>query len=244
MFSSLDMTFSHSVKLGNNNKMEVAGKGAVKLMLGGILYIVGDVYFVPELKNNLLSVGQLPEKGLTVLFQEEACNIYHPQRGLIVKSIMSANRMFTILSEPPETRGTREEKNTEVTCLNTNGADLSKLWHERYGHLSYKGLHTLQNKDMVHGLPKFPASTVTCVDCLNRKQTRNSIPKQCSWRSTQPLELVHSDICGPISPISNSGKRYFLSFIDDYSRKAWAYLLAKKSDTLNCFKIFKSMVEK
>ena len=97
---------------------------------------------------------------------------------------------------------------------------------------------------MVHGLPKFPASTVTCVDCLNGKQTRNSIPKQCSSRSTQPVELVHSDICGPISPISNSGKRYFLSFIDDYSRKAWAYLLAEKSDTLNCFKIFKSMVEK
>ena len=106
MFSSLDMTFSHSVKLGNNNKMEVAGKGVVKLMLGEILYIVGDVYFVPELKNNLLSVGQLQEKGLAVLFQEEACSIYHPQRGLIVKFIMSANRMFTILSEPPETRGT------------------------------------------------------------------------------------------------------------------------------------------
>lgn len=62
MFLSLDMTFSHSVKLGNNNIMEVAGKGVVKLMLGGILYIVGDVYFVPELKNNLLSVVNFKKK--------------------------------------------------------------------------------------------------------------------------------------------------------------------------------------
>ncbi|GAA0184999.1 hypothetical protein LIER_32287 [Lithospermum erythrorhizon] len=58
------------------------------------------------------------------------------------------------------------------------------------------------------------------------------------------LQLVHADLCGPIAPQSNSGKRYFLSLIDDFSRKGWIYLLTYKSKALDHFKVFKSMVEK
>lgn len=147
--------------------------------------------------------------------------------------------MLIIVSESLRINDEQQERSKEENCLHINGDDLSKLWHQRYGHLSYKGLCILQHKDMVHGLPRFPASTVTFVDCLNGKQTRNAIPKNVSWRATQPLELVYSDICGPITPTSNSGKRYFLRFIDDFSRKGWVYLLAKKSEALECFKRFK-----
>lgn len=69
MFSSLDTAFTHNVKLGNNHKLMVGGKGVVKITLSGVSYVVNDVYYVPELKNNLLSVGQLQEKGLDVLFK-------------------------------------------------------------------------------------------------------------------------------------------------------------------------------
>jgi len=62
MFSSLDKTFSQPVKLGNNTRMNVIGKGVVNLMLQELCYTVGDVYWVPELKNNLLSIEQLQEK--------------------------------------------------------------------------------------------------------------------------------------------------------------------------------------
>lgn len=68
MFSSLDTTFTHNVKLGNNQKLIVSGKCVVKIILEGISYVVNDVYYVPELKKNLLSVGKLQEKGLDVLF--------------------------------------------------------------------------------------------------------------------------------------------------------------------------------
>ncbi|XP_047316797.1 uncharacterized protein LOC124920363 [Impatiens glandulifera] len=136
MFSSLDLTFSHLVKLGNNNRMQVSGKRVVKLELGGIVYGIGDVYFIPDLKNNLLSVGQLQEKGLTVLFQGKLCNIYHPQRGLIAQNEKSANRMFTIVSKSPSVNNVQQERSKEVNCFHTNGDDLSKLWHQRYGHLS------------------------------------------------------------------------------------------------------------
>lgn len=70
------------------------------------------------------------------------------------------------------------------------------------------------------------------------------MPKQSTWRASLVLELVHADICGPISPTSNGGKRYVLCFIDDFSRKAWAYLLCEKSEALYHFKNFKQMVEK
>jgi len=69
MFSSLDTSFTHNVKLGNNHKLMVGGKGVVKIMLKGISYVVNNVYYILELKNNLLSVEQLQERGLDVLFK-------------------------------------------------------------------------------------------------------------------------------------------------------------------------------
>lgn len=58
------------------------------------------------------------------------------------------------------------------------------------------------------------------------------------------LELVHSDICGPINPTSNGGKRYFITFIDDYSRKTRVYFLQEKSEAFSALKNFKTLVEK
>lgn len=85
---------------------------------------------------------------------------------------------------------------------------------------------------MVHGLPQLSTSSITCTDCIRGKQSRDPIPKQSTWRAPQKLELIHADICGPITPASNSNKRYILLFIDDYSRKAWVYFLMEKSEAL------------
>jgi len=97
-FSDLDETFRQSVKLGDNSKMMVMRKGKIRLQVGGMTQVITEVYFAPELKNNLLSVGQLQEKGLTILIRNGMCNIYHPRRGLIMQSRMSANRMFVVLA--------------------------------------------------------------------------------------------------------------------------------------------------
>jgi hypothetical protein len=79
-------------------------------------------------------------------------------------------------------------------------------------------LRTLQHKGMVCGLSQLHVSNTTCTDCIHGKQHRGDMPTS-TWRASQPLELIHADICGPISLISNSGKRYTLYFIDDFSRK-------------------------
>ena len=52
------------------------------------------------------------------------------------------------------------------------------------------------------------------------------------------------DICGPINPISNSNKRYIITFIGDYSLKVWDYFLVVKSEAFTTFKLFKNHVEK
>lgn len=96
---------------------------------------------------------------------------------------------------------------------------------------------------MVHGLPSFNTQNFTCSDCLVGKQSRNPISKTSTWRAKEVLELIHLDICGPISPITISGKIYVLCFIDDFSRKAWAYFLKEKSEAFDYFKIFKKKVE-
>jgi hypothetical protein len=68
-FVELDEEFSHSVKLGNNLRMPVEGKGNIRLEIEGITQVISEVYYVPELKNNLLSIGQLQEKNLAILMQ-------------------------------------------------------------------------------------------------------------------------------------------------------------------------------
>ena len=61
--------------------------------------MVSEVYYVLELNNNLLSIGQLQENGLAILIKGGICKIYHPEKGLIIETEMSANRMFILLAE-------------------------------------------------------------------------------------------------------------------------------------------------
>jgi hypothetical protein len=84
MFTKLDESFVHSVKLGNNSRMNVIRKGSIKLFLNGINHVVHEVYYVIELKNNLLSIRQLQERGLAILIQGGVFKIYHPIKSLII----------------------------------------------------------------------------------------------------------------------------------------------------------------
>jgi transposase InsO family protein len=129
-------------------------------------------------------------------------------------------------------------------CLQVTKVNPEHLRHCRYGHLSLKGLKVLAKKEMVKGLPVLQDSNEVCSDCVVSKHHRDSIPKTSTWRASEKLELVHSDICGPINPSSNGGCRYFITFTDDYSRKTWTYPLKDKSSAFDVFERFKALVEK
>lgn len=235
MFTDFDDTFRKSVKLGNNSSLAVLGKRNVRMEVNGIMQVITGVFYVLDLRNNSLSIGQLQEKGLVFLIKHGKCKIYHPKRGLIWETTMAANRMFILLART-HSQGQK--------CFNTITDDQSHLWHRRYGHLGWSGLKILQQKKMVKGLPEFQAHTKVCEECLVGKQQRDPFPKKSVWRASQILQLLHADICGPINPIPNNKKRYLISFIDDYSRKTWVYYLVEKSEAFNIFKSFKAMVEK
>ncbi|CAJ2671832.1 unnamed protein product [Trifolium pratense] len=228
-----DDTFRESVRLGDDSRMNVMGKGKLKLYIGGITQVISEVYYLPGLKNNLLSIGQLQQKNLTIVFKKDTCKVFHEERGLIMSTQMSGNRMYVI--------------NATVLvpmCMKTTNEMDSLLWHKRYGHLSYKGLNTLVKKEMVKGLPNLKEDNEVCSDCMTGKQHREIIPKKVNWRATKKLELVHSDICGPINPASNGGNKYFITFTDDFTRKTWVDILQNKASAFESFKRFKAVAEK
>jgi hypothetical protein len=97
---------------------------------------------------------------------------------------------------------------------------------------------------MVHGLPDMDYSKLFCEGCVLSKQAKNSFPKRIEYHAKNILELIHTDICSPITPQSFREKKYFITFIDDYTRKTWMYFLTEKFEALETFKKFKVMVEK
>jgi hypothetical protein len=137
------------------------------------------------------------------------------------------------------------ENGTEIKAtLQSEIQDDSWLWNFRFGHLKFGGLKLLHTKDMVKGLPLIEKLERICDGCIFGKQHRESFPVGKSYREKTPLEIVHLDNCGPMQTPSIGGSTYFLTFIDDFSRKTWIYFLKHKSDALGCFQKFKSLVEK
>jgi hypothetical protein len=116
------------------------------------------------------------------------------------------------------------------------------LWHERMGHIGEKGLRAMHNKGMVEDFPECNLEVDFCEHCIYGKQSRVRFPSGAT-RENGILELVHSDVFGPVSVPSLGGSLYYVSFIDDFSRKTWIYFLRKKSEVFEKFKEFKSLVE-
>lgn len=77
--------------------------------------------------------------------------------------------------------------------------------------------------------------TDKCEVCIRSKMMKKLFPSV--ERSSQVLDLVHSDICELNDILTRGGKRYFITFIDDYSRYLYVYVLKSKDDLLNMFKI-------
>lgn len=117
------------------------------------------------------------------------------------------------------------------------------MWHKRFGHLNFTSLKLLQKQELVLGLPEIQEHDAICHGCAMGKNHREAFPQESKWRANEPLGLIHSDICGPMQTPSLGGNRYFITFIDDYSRMCWVYFLRNKSEALHVFKKFKVMVE-
>ncbi|CAL9017851.1 unnamed protein product [Prunus brigantina] len=105
--------------------------------------------------------------------------------------------------------------------------DSIELWHKRLGHMSEKGLQILAKREALTGMKKcMPLKS--CTHCLAGKQHRTSFQHGHAQRKPNVLDVVYSDVCGPMTTSTLGGARYFVTFIDDHSRKVWAYALRTK----------------
>jgi hypothetical protein len=115
------------------------------------------------------------------------------------------------------------------------------LWHERMGHIREKGLRAMHNKGMLEYFFECNLEVDFCEHCIYGKQVWVRFSSGVT-REKGILELVHSSVFGLISMPSLGGSLYYVSFIDDFSRKTWIYFLRKKSEVFENFKEFKCLV--
>jgi hypothetical protein len=97
---------------------------------------------------------------------------------------------------------------------------------------------------MVCGLPTVEHVDHLCEACLAGKQRRSPFPQKSQFRAKDQLELVHADMCGPISPPTPGGKKYFMLLVDDASHYMWAVPLAMKDGAANAIKHFIAAAER
>lgn len=110
--------------------------------------------------------------------------------------------------------------------------------------MSFSTLTKICKEHMVRGIPNINKQDQVYECCVFGKHYRDPFPSGKARRANKPLELIHSDLYGPMRVTSLGGSKYFLTFIDDYTRKLWIYFLKEKLEVFGIFKDFKALAEK
>jgi Reverse transcriptase (RNA-dependent DNA polymerase)/gag-polypeptide of LTR copia-type/Integrase core domain/GAG-pre-integrase domain/Domain of unknown function (DUF4219) len=223
------------VSLGNGTVCNAVGIGCVSLKIlcndKVNSYILTDVLYVPNLTNNFFSVSAATSKGYSITFAKKQCLI--SQNGKLTATGSNVNHIWYIDCL----------KEDMCASLKTSAVDKLNLWHKRLGHVHEQRLKTAVNHDIVAGIDKISGDLPFCEACIQAKQSRKPFKSSnYSVQSTCKLELVHSDVCGPMSVPSLGGARYFVTFIDDFTRCCRVYFLKHKSEVLDKFKEYESEV--
>jgi Integrase core domain/GAG-pre-integrase domain len=128
-------------------------------------------------------------------------------------------------------------------CLKTIVESDTRLWHARYGHVNFQSLKKMCQETLVEGLPRIECLKEACRGCTVGKQRRLPFPQEANFRASEILELLHGDLCGPITPSTPAGNRFFLLLVDDYSRYMWIVLMKNKNQAFSSFKEVKEAIE-
>nr|GMD22252.1 Copia protein [Ipomoea batatas] len=138
---------------------------------------------VPEISQNLLSVGQLLEKGYYVIFKNNKCFI-NDSCGAELFSVKMKDKSFCLDWD--------EAGFKAYPCV----VSQAELWHKRLGHFHYSTLEYMQKKEIVRGM-SFTGGVAAAFEIRQLgKQTRLPFPVGKTWRATEKLQLIHTDVCG------------------------------------------------
>jgi hypothetical protein len=220
------------IRTGGGESHPVVSTGTSSVRTDSGVIKLANVKYVPSMKKNLISVGSIADGGNLVIFDKSQCWIIdkHDNGKILATGHRNpSNRLYCF--------GTSFQANL------AEHSDSTSLWHRRFGHLSFSGLHHLSANNRVTGLPIIREVKRVCKCCLAGRQCRAKFPQKSDTRATRIAEKVHSDLMGPMQQPSLGGSRYILVFTDDLSRKSWTYFLKCKSETFEKFKIFKEMIE-
>lgn len=219
------------IQLAGDNCIYSEGIGEVVIDSKTTTIRLRDVLFVPSLNTNFLSMSKATENKFKVNFDNTSASIIN-DNGAIVLCAQKCGSLFLYAT-----------KHEQLYSLKTHSEFVK--WHERYGHLNAKSLNSLSRNNMVHGLDvKISSDNMNCETCLKGKISSLPFGQNVSIKSSAVLDLIHSDICGPMRTTSLGGYKYFALFIDDFSRKFFVHFLKNKSDIFSVFKIFKNRVER
>jgi hypothetical protein len=147
-----------------------------------------------------------------------------------------------IHQSPPHEQLAPESTSSEKRSPQPSFTDVH-LWYRRIGHINFQSFYHMTSRGLVTGTPALPLIKHVCKSCAMGKMYKDMVPKIRTMPTTRPLQLILSDLCGPLPITSKTGNKYILTFIDDYTYTTWRYFLAMKSQTLAIFKQFKTLVE-
>ncbi|KAJ9559933.1 hypothetical protein OSB04_005093 [Centaurea solstitialis] len=232
-FSERNEGITGRVKFGDNSCIKIKGKGSI-LFQGklGQQRLMTEIYFIPALKNNIISLGQATEAGCDIRMKDNYLTMHDANNCLLMKVQRTPNCLYKI-----------KLKIGVPICLHLRLSEDTWRWHARLGHINFASMKKMSKNGLVKGLPQFDHENQLCESCLVGKQTRKSFPTTTTYKTKRPLELIHGDLCGPITPATKGQNGYVFTLIDDFSRFMWIYLLKEKSEAFTHFKKFKALAE-
>lgn len=231
--------FSKYVPLSNeimsvavkNVSFPIEGKGEVRLRFGQRIFTLTNVMHSSQLRRNLISGPQLDLNGLSF---HGGCGEVKIMRGdeFLFKAYLK-DRIYRLYPKIPNPG----PKSVSFESCAASKLERMKLWHRRCGHVSPSILvHTSKNQG-VRGLPSLGDVDFLCEACKLGKFRSVSFKSSNKIRSDHPLELLFADVWGPCRVEGRGGERYFLSIIDDFSRRVSVYPMKLKSQVFDIVKL-------
>jgi hypothetical protein len=170
-FTELDSDVRGSVKFGDASDVEIKGVGSVIFAAEyGEHRLLTGVYYIPALRNSIISLGQLDENGSCVEIKDGVMRIWDHHRRLLAKVTRGTNRLYILNMQV-----------AQPLCLAARQDDEVWQWHERFGQLHFEALKRLNTKGMVRGMPSFDHVEQFCDVCVLTKQRRIPFPQQSSF---------------------------------------------------------------
>ncbi|UYV83386.1 hypothetical protein LAZ67_23000842 [Cordylochernes scorpioides] len=198
------------------------------------LLTLKEVLYVPELKNNLISVSKITEDKKQIIFDENGARIIDNKGSSIITAKREDN-IYTI----DACANIKLEENVFKTQENN-----WKIWHKRLAHINENYMNMMLKDSMVYGFSCSPINNLEpCITCIQSKFTRLPFKEIDSKQSTKPLDLIHMDLIGPFQHESIGRAIYVLNIVDDFSRKIFPKFLKSKSETFAKLKEFIEIIE-